>query len=109
VQETERGLPRRGQLRPVAARGVEEAECADDVGLDERLGGIDRAVDVRLGREVHDRVDLVLREEAGDEFRVADAAVGENIARVRREVCEIRRVAGVGERVEVDDSPQKRI
>jgi hypothetical protein len=88
---------------PVEAGAVEEAERADDVGLDERLGGIDGAVDVGLGGEVNDGVDLMLGEEAGDEGDVADVAVRENIAGVGREVGEIGGVAGVGEGVEVDE------
>ena len=36
---------------------------ADDVRLHERIGAGDRAVDVRLGSEVHDRVELFLAQQ----------------------------------------------
>jgi hypothetical protein len=48
-------------------------------------------------------VDRVVGEELRDERGVADVAVGENVARVAGEVGEVRRVAGVGEGVEVDE------
>ena len=38
------------------AGGLEQDEGAEDVGLDELAGGLDRAVDVRLGGEVDERV-----------------------------------------------------
>lgn len=69
--------------------------------------GIDGAVDVRLGREIDDGVDLVFGQEAGDEGGIADIAVRENVARVVCEVGEVGRVAGVGERVEVDELGQR--
>ncbi len=39
------------------AHDLEERVRAEDVGADERVGLGDRAVDVRLRGEVHDRVD----------------------------------------------------
>ena len=43
---------------PVAARGLEQHEGAEHIGLDERVRRLDAAVDVRLGREVDDGVGL---------------------------------------------------
>ena len=82
---------------------VEEAERADYVGLEKRLGRIDGAIDMRLGGEVGDGVDLVFGEELRDEGGIADVTVGENVARVAREVGEVGGVAGVGEGVEIDE------
>ena len=62
----------------------------------------DRAVDVRLGREVHDRVELASA--VGHGVRVADVALDdEPIVRIG----EIRAVAGVGEQVEHDDTSSR--
>jgi len=44
----------------VEARGFEEAESAQEIGLDHRLGRNDAAVDVRFGGEMHDGVGLGL-------------------------------------------------
>ena len=41
---------------PAFARRLEQDEGAEDVGLDELAGRLDRAVDVRLRREVDERV-----------------------------------------------------
>ncbi len=65
------------------------------------------AVDGGRGREIHDGVDVMFGEETGDEGGIADIAVRENVARVVREVGEVSGVAGVGERVEVDELGQR--
>jgi len=38
MEEAEGAFPRLRQFRPVPARAVEQAQRADDIGLDERLG-----------------------------------------------------------------------
>ena len=42
------------ERRPVGARLFEQAEGADDVGLDEIRRPVDRAIDVAFRREMHD-------------------------------------------------------
>ena len=54
---------------------------------------------MRLGREVDDDVDALLREHALDELEVADVALDEPHV----EPVEVAPVAGVGEQVERDD------
>ena len=91
---------------PQLARGLEQRVCAEDVGAQERLGVVDRAVDVGLGGEVHDRVDAtgaVDRRAHGG--RVADAALHEAVARVLGDRQQVLEVAGVGELVVADDLP----
>ena len=104
VEEAEGSLLRAGETAPVLERGLEQGEGAVDVGFDEGGGPEDGAVDVALGGEVHDGVGLVLREQAGDQRAVEDGAVDEDVGRVAGERCEVVHVAGVGERVEVDDA-----
>ena len=64
-------------------------------------GPVDRAVDVRLGGEVHHRARTVRGEEPVHERRVADVAAHEAVARVAAHRLEVAEVAGVGELVEV--------
>ena len=45
----------------------------------------------------------MLGEEFGDEVEVADVALDENVARVALQGGEVLEVAGVGQRVEIDD------
>ncbi len=87
---------------------IKQAQRADDVGLDERLGRINRTVHVRLGGEIHDGIDRVLREQLGDEEIVPMSPCTKNVARVAGEVGEVGGVARVGERVEVDEPVQRR-
>ena len=39
-------------------RGLEQDISADDIGVDEFGGPVDRAVDVAFGREMHDRIGI---------------------------------------------------
>ena len=87
----------------MGAYGFEQLEGADDVGLDEFAGAVDRAVDVRFGGEIDDGARLVLGEQAADKVKVADVALDEGVARVTVQANEVLAVAGVGELVEGDD------
>ena len=71
------------------------------VGAHEGVGRHDRAVDVALGGEVHDRV--VAGHGCGDGLAVADVALHEAVARVVVHVAQGGEVAGVGEHVEDRD------
>ena len=67
---------------PVLARGFEQDAGADNVGVDEFSGAIDGTVDVRLGREVHDRLGLILTEQLSDRHMIADIAALEMVVGV---------------------------
>ena len=64
---------------------------------------MDAAVNVRFGGKIDDGAGLVLGEELGDEVEVADVALDEDMARVALQGGEVLEVAGVGQRVEIDD------
>ena len=74
------------------AGGLEQDEGAEDVGLDELAGGLDRAVDVGLGGEVDDRVAAVERRRD----RVAVGDVGDD--QLEALVVEARRGSRAGRR-----------
>ena len=80
-----------------------QAEGTDDVGLDEVFRAVDAAVDVRFGGKIDNGAGLVLGEQFGDEVEVADVTLDEGVARVSLERGEVFEVAGVGQRIEVDD------
>ena len=88
---------------PVGTDGFEQAEGADDVGLDEVFRAVDAAVDVRFGGKIDDGAGLVLGEQFGDEVEIADVALDEDVARIALQSGEVLEVAGVGQRIEVDD------
>ncbi len=83
------------------ARTIEQRRRADDVRLHERHRSQDRAIDVALGGEVNDRVDVMVGEHARDQLCVADVTAHE------LDVGDIgngAEVACVGERVEHDEA-----
>ena len=67
---------------PVGAHGFEQAEGADDVGLDEVFRAVDAAVDVGFGGKIDDGAGLVLGKQLGDEVEVADVALDKDVARI---------------------------
>ena len=81
----------------VLAHGLQQAERAFHVRLEERLGVRDAVVVVRLGRIMHDRV--VARHDPVEQLRVADVAVHELDA-VLRQARDVRDVARVGQSVQ---------
>ena len=82
---------------PCVARVVEQHLRAEHVGEDELGRAEDRAVDVRLGGEVDDRLAALRR--ARDRVRVGDVALVELVL----DAFEVRAVARVGQLVEDDD------
>ena len=76
VVEAER--PRRPRPAQTSARAAfEQLVRADHVGVDERVGTVDGAVDVRLGGEVDDRVELCSASSRSTRSAVADVALDE--------------------------------
>ena len=89
-------------LDGVPPAGVEQHLGALDVGRHELAGAVqDRLLDVRLGRGVDDHVDA--RDDLLDVRGIADVALDERQALVAEQVGDVRRVAGVGERVHDHD------
>jgi hypothetical protein len=74
---------------------------AEDVGLEKPLRISDRAVDVRLRREVHDGV--YPRHHVVDGLPVADVAPNEAVAWVVLDRSQVLEVPRVGEFVEIHD------
>src|SRR5205823_3576026 len=81
----------------VVARVVEQHLRPEHVGGDELGGTEDRAVDVRLGGEVDDR--LAAGGGVGDRLRVGDVSLPELVL----DALEVGPVPGVGQLVEDDD------
>lgn len=103
MQESEGGSRGFWQSRPVGTHGFEQAEDADDVGLDEVFGAVDGAVRMAFGGAVQQGAGLVLGQQAIDQRAVVRIALHKHVARITLQAGEVFRVAGVGEFVEVDD------
>ena len=100
VEEAEGARLRVVELRVVLARRVEELEGAHDVGLDERLGAVDRAVHVALGGEVQDGVGPVVADHLLHRRPIRDVRLDEVEAVAPGAVREALEVARVGELVD---------
>ena len=77
-------------------------EGADDVGLDEILGAVDRAIHVAFRRKVDDGARPGFREQLAHQLRIADVAMYENVARIIFEGREVFQIARVGQLVQAD-------
>ena len=92
VEEAEVVLGFAGEAVPVGAHGFEQAEGADDVGLDEVFRAVDAAVNVRFGGKIDDGAGLVLGEQFGNEVEIADVALDEDVARVTLRLARFSRL-----------------
>ena len=104
MQETERILALERQAAPIGERAFEQVQGADDIGLHELGRAIDRAIDVGFGGEVDDCHWLMRGEDALHECAITDIAMLEGIVRMRGDIGQRVGVAGIGQRIEVDDA-----
>jgi hypothetical protein len=81
MMEAERRAPRLGKLLPVLGRGAQQPVGPDDVGLDEGVRAVDRAVDMALGREMGDDVRIELGHDGRQGGAVANVGLDEAVAR----------------------------
>ena len=103
MDEAEGGAGRLVEVAPIFARGFQQDAGADDIGLDEGGGAVDGAVDMALGRQMHDRIGAVPLEDAAERAGVADIGLLEGIARIAGDRRQGLRIGGVGQLVEIDD------
>ena len=81
---------------------LQQVDGAHHVALDENFGVLDGAVNMALGGEVDDIVEIVLCEQALDQLLVADVALHKDVAGVALNVLQVLKIAGIGQLVEVD-------
>src|SRR5258708_12214173 len=105
LQKSEILALRRALLFQAGPRFLEQGEGAEDIGLNELGGPVNGTIDVAFRGEVNDGAWRVPFEEAPHQFPVADIPVDKHVLRVVLEGPEIRRIARVGELVQVDHGP----
>src|SRR5688572_12816676 len=88
-----------------SARFLQQHEGADNIGVDEVTGGVDRAVDMGFRRKVQDRIRALTLEQSSDGLAVGDVGLHKAVARACGDARERSKVGGVGELVEIDDRP----
>ena len=100
MKEAERGLGIGLQRLPVTARGFEQSERADDIGLDEIGSAGDRAVDMALGGKVHHPIGPESGHGNVHRGPVADIGLEEAVMRVAFDIAQRLTVAGISQRVD---------
>src|SRR5215469_8484257 len=95
MQKPEKSLRRVVQRTPVAARLLEQSVGALYICADECTGVDDRPIHVALRGEVNNRPRTMLIERGSNDFRIADIAAHQSIARMLFKRCEICRIPGV--------------
>ena len=88
---------------PVGAHRFQQAEGADDVGLDEVFRAVDRTIDMAFGGEIEHRARLVFGQQIRHQRAVAYVAVHEHVPLITGQRRQVFAVARIGQRIEVDD------
>jgi hypothetical protein len=73
------------QSAPISQRRLKEQLSADDIGPNEFAGTIDGAIDMALGREVHDDVGLEIGQGGRYGACIANVALSKGIAGILRD------------------------
>src|SRR5690606_27769464 len=90
------------QAAPVFPRRFQQSVGADDVGLNERGGSVNGAVDVRFCGQMHHGIRLVLAEYPRHLGGDADIDFFEGVSRVVRNTDLLLQIASTGELVNTD-------
>lgn len=83
----------------------EQHECPSHIRFDEGRCSSDGTIHVTFGRAVDDSFDVMLLQHRMNERRILDPTVNEPVALVRLDIAEIRQIARIRERIEIDHTP----
>lgn len=90
------------QRRPVAARSLQQGECAIDIGTHELARAMNATIHMALGRNMHDGARLVRSQQRIDQRPVTDIALHESVARIALQRSQILQIARVSQLVQID-------
>ena len=87
------------------ASRIQEDRGPDDIRMDEIFRRIDRAIHMRLGREIDHRKKLMPNHEPLDQRAIADVASAKfvSLAESLGDAGEILRISGISEGIEIRD------
>src|SRR6266404_4292131 len=103
MKEPECVLFRVAQAGPVSSRLFEQAESSINIGADEVVRAVNRAVHVALGGKVNDGARHVDQQQFSYQLAIADVALQKFVAAVSSGGSEISQVSGIGELVQGDN------
>lgn len=87
---------------PMVQRRLQHSKRSDDVSLNELGRGIDRAIDMTLCRQMHDRIDPLLGKKAPDRSLVGNVDLLEPVIGMTGDRLQRMEVSRIGELVHVD-------
>ncbi|MNP33767.1 hypothetical protein D3C76_1270280 [compost metagenome] len=96
------GLARVIPRAPIVTRSFQQGVSTNDIGLDEFSRPADRAIFMRLGGQMHDRIGLVLLQNAVNLHAVTDINPLENIARALADLSQGFKISGISQLIDVD-------
>ena len=103
MDEAETGALGSVRFGPVAAGRFEQAERADDIGLDKGRRSRDGPVDMGLRREMDHSVGFELAEEGLDCRPIADVGMHEAVAGMSGDIAQGFERARIGELVDIEN------
>ena len=92
-----------GEAFPIELRGLQQAQSSHHVRLRESERVLDGAVHMAFCRQVDDAIDLFVLHELVERVEVADVHLHELVVRLPFDVLEVRKVACIGQLIEVDN------
>lgn len=93
-----------GQRLPVELGSLQEGQSAHHIGAGKGEGVLDTTVNMALGSQVNDTVDLILHHESLHQVEVANVAFHKCVVEAVFNIVQVGKVAGIGEFVEVDNA-----
>jgi hypothetical protein len=87
-------------IEPYLSRGLEQAVCAKDVRVDERVGSAYRSVYMAFGSKVNERCDIAFAQQLLDQIGIAYVAYDQFGL---FDVSNGRPISGVGKAIQDDD------
>ena len=74
------------------------------IGAREDLRGVDRAIDMAFGGEMHHRVEIVFFEQCLHRPGIANVAMNEFASSIVAKIRHAVEISGIGQRIEYDDA-----
>src|SRR5262245_39439656 len=90
----------RARRAPVVERGLQEGEGSQHIGLQERLGILNGAIDMRLGGQMRDAAETMFVEQAADQRGVVDVALDESDAPLGNKRLDAAQIGRIGDGVD---------
>src|SRR5215470_2094271 len=90
----------RARCAPVVERGLQKGEGSQHIGLQEYLGVLNRAIDMRLGGQMRNAAETMFVEQAADQCGVVDVALYKSDALPGNKRLDAAQIGRIGDGVD---------